>query len=380
MRFIAEKAPLAGALAAAAKIAERTSPNLGVTSVLLSLTGDELAVTATNYDMEIRTTIPVQGQANGAVCLPAHKLAEIVKAAPDGSQVDVSLDTESLGATVKFGRSRYKLPGLKADEFPARTLAEGAGATFTLSQGALKRLLAITAPFMHPRDSTKYYLAGIYMHRLEAELVTVGCDGHRLGRASIQAPDGAAGDVLEGPGIIIPEFMVKALQNMADGDVAIQVTDNLMGARWGDTTLTSKLVDGTYPDYRAFFSYEAKCDVTVTADAKTIRSVAARVALATSDKSKLVRLAVADDGTITFTATGENGENGEEEMPASTTAPIVVGYNARYLADAMTVCGDDKITVKLAAAPENAPTMEPTFIGPTGDEAVKLVIMPMRTL
>lgn len=380
MRFIAEKAPLAGALAAAAKIAERTSPNLVVTSVLLSLTGDELAVTATNYDMEIRTTIPVQGQANGAVCLPAHKLADIVKAAPDGSQVEISLDVESLAATVKFGRSRYKLPGLKADEFPSMALAEGAGASFTLSQGPLKRLLAVTAPFMHPRDSTKYYLAGIYLHRLGADLVAVGTDGHRVGKASIPAPEGAGGAVLDGPGIIIPEFMVKALQSMTDGDIAVQVTENLMAAGWGNTTLTSKLVDGTYPDYSRFYDFAKDCDVTVEADAKTIRAVSARVALATSDKSRQVKLSISGDGTITFSAAGENGEAGEEEMPATTTAAITVGYNGRYLADAMAVCGDDRITIKMQAAADGSPTVFPTFISPTGDDAVNLVIMPMRTL
>lgn len=379
MHFIAEKAPLAGALAAAAKIADRSSPNLVVTSVLLSLQGDQLSITATNYDMEIRTTIPVQGRANGAACLPSHKLSDIVKAAPDGAQVEISPKGENGQFAIKFGRSKYQLPGLPPADFPAMALREGAGASFSLSEPALKRLLNVTAPFMLPKDPSKYYLTGVYMHRVEAELVTVGCDGHRMGRAGIPAPEGADGDVLTGAGVIVPDFAVKMLLNMMDGDVTLQVTDTLLGASWADTTLTTKLIDGNYPDYRAFLAYESDCDITIEADAKTIRAVTSRVALASGEKNKTVRLDVGADGTIVFTAAGENGEAGEEEMSATTTAPIVVGYNSRYLADAMTVCGDDRITVKLHATSDGSPTTQPTIIGPAGDTAVRLVVMPIRT-
>lgn len=368
MHLIAEKAILASALSAAAQAVERKSTIAILEHALLTLRGDTLVISATNMDTRVEVTISVSGRANGTAVLPAADLAAIVKAMPDGSQIEIKPDGES-HFRVAGGRSRYKVPALKPDDFPAWGTGEP-GTTFSLSADALGRMLDLTAPFTSTEE-TRYYLCGIYLHIEAGQLVAAATDGHRLAKVQMAAPEGA--DPLHP--IIIPRQTLGLLQRLRmTGDVTIEADETRVAFRSGTMLLMSKVIDGTYPDYRRVIPDGG--DIVIEAEAKDLKATAARVALMAvaeeKSKARAVRVTLSD-GTCSLQAAGNDGAEAEEELPLlSSRGTIEIGFNARYMADFCAACGDGPVTMTMSDPGS------PVLMRPTADEGATFVLMPMR--
>jgi len=330
----------------------------------------KLEVTATNLDMEVRRSVPakVSGESwSTTVC--AHTLKGVADKMAAGSEVTLTLKDGRLA--VVSGRARFSLPVLPIDDFPIMAGVTGTGGPLAQFDMAGAELLAMISAVEHAvsTEDTRYYLNGIYVERAEAELLFVSTDGHRLACAVRAAPDGS--EVLpELGGVIIPRAclgVVKALCAEARVDVAI--SSNRISIEAGEVVMTSKLIDGQFPDWRRVVP--GSNDKIVEVDPKLLAEAVGRVSVVASDKTRAVKLAV-DADRITLTVTSpENGTASEEISASYAGAPVEVGFNGTYLSAVLGRFSGDAVSMALhdAAAPA---------LLTSGAAKDKHVLMPMR--
>jgi DNA polymerase-3 subunit beta len=243
---------------------------------------------------------------------------------------------------------------------------------FTLPADQLRRLIDKTR-FAISTEETRYYLNGIYLHAIEAggklKLRAVATDGHRLARAEMDAPAGSEGM----PGVIIPRKTVAELQKLVDvPDVAVatELSDTKIRFTIGSVVLTSKLIDGTFPDYQRVIP--TGNDKALIIDRATFASAVDRVSTISSERGRAVKLSIAD-GQVTLTVNNPDSGSATEELAADYSSdPIEIGFNARYLLDVSSQLSSGDARFMLADSGS------PTLIQDTGDENTLYVLMPMR--
>lgn len=371
MHFTAEKTTLAAAIAAAREAAARKSTIAVLDHLLFRLDGDRLTVTGTDLDLQLATEVGVAGAADGSACLPAQRLHEVVRNLPDGADIEIAPGRD--GSTlfhIRSGRSHYALQSLPVEDFPLMTPPEQA-ISFTASAAALERLFRLTAPFCSTNES-QYYLQGIYLHRTPTRLAAAATDGLRLATAALPPPEGCEGAALD-TGIILPRPTAHVVARQAEGDVTVRLSESKISFDWGLTTLTSKLIDATYPDYQRLVPSGGA--VTIEAEAAAAKALTARVAAIAvpdgKDRVRMVVLSVANNWA-TFSAEGENGEVGTEEMEVQASGSITLAFNSRFLAEAVAIFGDDRVSLAFTS-----PT-EPALLRAATDPDAAVVLMPMR--
>jgi DNA polymerase-3 subunit beta len=339
--------------------------------VLLQAEGASLELKATDLDLEITEATAAMVEQAGATTVPAHLLYDIVRKLPDGAEVQLATNPDGNSLAVLSGRSNFRLQCLPQSDFPELT----AGAfthTFRLESTALKRLIDRTQ-FAISTEETRYYLNGIYLHAIESngalKLRAVATDGHRLARAELDAPAGCEGM----PGIIIPRKTVAELQKLVDDPdvaVAVELSDAKIRFTIGSVVLTSKLIDGTFPDYQRVIP--SGNDKKLTIDRQSFASAVDRVSTISSERGRAVKLAIAD-GQLTLTVNNPDSGSATDELPAEYDAdPIEIGFNSKYLLDITgQLSGSDAIFMLADAG-------SPTLVRDTGDENALYVLMPMR--
>lgn len=353
MRLSLPKADLTRLLTAVTKVVETRNniPILG--NVLLSVDDGQFSARATDLDIEVSTSIPVLDALPGSTTVNAKLLADIAKKAGG----DVSLELAEDVLTVRSGRSRFRLQTLPVDDFPSFT-AGGFDVEFDVD------LASLVAPtqFAISTEETRYYLNGVYLHATEAGTVAVATDGHRLSRHT--GPFLASFD-----GVILPRKLVSILPkgnvrvSLSATKVRIQTSD---GAD-GDTTITSKLIDGTFPDYQRVIPTQN--DKIVLADRKALATAVERVSTVATERGRAVKLEIAP-GQIALSVRGDAEATDAVEADYS-GEPIEIGFNAAYLTELLgNLTGD---TVRIALNDSGSPTI---FTG--GDDDVLVVLMPMR--
>jgi DNA polymerase-3 subunit beta len=236
----------------------------------------------------------------------------------------------------------------------------------------LKRLIDRTR-FAISTEETRYYLNGIYVHAAQSNdlpmLRAVATDGHRLARMEIPLPEGAAGM----PGVIVPRKTVIELRKLLDEldqDVSVALSDTKIRFSFGATVLTSKLIDGTFPDYDRVIP--TGNDRILEVECKPFAEAVDRVSTISSEKSRAVKLAL-DKGSLTLSATSaENGTATEEIEVRYAAQPLEIGFNARYLLDIAEQIEGDGARFAMADA------ASPTVVRDTADASALYVLMPMR--
>ncbi len=249
MRVTLERSSLLKSLSHIQRVVERRNTIPILSNVLLKAQGNALMLKATDLDIEVTETTPASVETDGSTTVPAHMLYDIIRKLPDGSEVMLSVG-EGNGLSLKSGRSSFQLQMLPESDFPDLTAAEFSH-TFTMDCAAFKSLIDRTQ-FAISTEETRYYLNGIYLHTVDVDggsmLRAVATDGHRLAQAQVPAPDGAAGM----PGIIVPRKAVGEVQKLlesGDDTVSVELSDTKIRFTVGPVVLTSKLIDGTFPDY-----------------------------------------------------------------------------------------------------------------------------------
>jgi DNA polymerase-3 subunit beta len=312
-----------------------------------------------------------EGAQQGATTVPAYLLYDIVRKLPEGAEIMLKTDEDGNAMSVISGRSSFRLQCLPQSDFPE--LSAGTFPhTFRLDSPSLKGLIEKTQ-FAISTEETRYYLNGIYLHTIETDgklkLRAVATDGHRLARAEVEAPAGSEGM----PGIIIPRKTVSELQKLVDEpDVAVTVelSDTKIRFTIGSVVLTSKLIDGTFPDYQRVIP--SGNDKKLVIDRQSFAAAVDRVSTISSERGRAVKLSIAD-GQLTLTVNNPDSGSATEELPADYGSdPIDIGFNARYLLDIAAQLSGDAAEFMLADAGA------PTLIHDSADEHALYVLMPMR--
>ncbi|MCX7677010.1 MAG: DNA polymerase III subunit beta [Alteraurantiacibacter sp.] len=374
MKATIERAKLLRCLSHVQSVVERRNTIPILSNVLIEASGDGLVkIMATDLDLQVVETVDAAHvDSPGAITVSAHLLFDIARKLPEGSQV--SLETADNRMTVKAGRSRFQLPTLPRDDFPV--IVEGDLPTsFEVPAATLAELIDRTR-FAISTEETRYYLNGIFLHVSDDDggvLKAAATDGHRLARFTIARPAGAEGM----PDVIVPRKAVgelrKLLDEAIDGIVLVDLSPSkirfTLGGE-GGVVLTSKLIDGTFPDYSRVIP--TGNDKLLKLDPKSFFSGVDRVATIATEKTRAVKMTLEAD-KVTLSVTSPDNGNAAEELPADyRSAPMEIGFNASYLKDILQQIDGDTVEMHLADAGA------PTLIRKDERSPALYVLMPMR--
>ncbi|WGG61919.1 DNA polymerase III subunit beta [Brucella intermedia] len=348
MRVSIDRSQLAHALATVNRAIESRNSIPILANVLLKVDDGQLQLTGTDLDVEITTSLPVLDCQPGSVSVPGKMLADIAKRAT--GDVTLELDAASVGGrlTVASGRSRYKLDTLPAEDFPSFSAGKF-DTTLELD------LAALVAPCVHciSTEETRYYLNGVYLHAVEGRLLAVATDGHRLMRNT--GPAGA----LE-YGVILPRKLVGLLPK---GAVTVELSQNKVRVTSGSTIITSKLIDGTFPDYVRVIP-QSNANI-LTVNRQSLMKAVERVAAVADDKSRAVKFAVGDVLSLMLADKASDEVSIEFEGE-----PLEIGFNARYVNDMLGAL--DEPSVRFALGDAGSPAVV------KGEGEWTGVLMPLR--
>ena len=373
MKLKADRATLLKALAHVQSVVERRNTIPILANVMIAVREGHMTLTATDMEIAVVEDVPASTTRNGSCTAPAATLYEIVRKLPDGAEVELDHPGGDAQLALRAGRYSTSLVVLPTEDFPSMT----AGALphkFSLPAQQLRAMIDRTR-FAISTEETRYYLNGIYLHVAESEgstvLRAVATDGHRLARVEEPLPEGAASM----PGVIIPRKTVNELRKLLDevsGNVEIGLSDTRIQFRVDDILLTSKLIDGTFPEYERVIPRGN--DKVLKVDKKDFADAVGRVAAISSERSRPVKLSLARDLLVLSANSPELG-NATEELDADhvkyESGPLEIGFQARYLNDIT-----DQITgeVEFRFSDGSAPTI----VCDAGDASALYVLMPMR--
>ena len=335
-------------------------------NVVLSAEDGKLSLSATDMDMDIATEVGCSVMSPGTITMSAHLLYDIARKLPDGSEVEISVGDGH--AMVSAGRSSFRLPILPVEDFPAISSSE-LPVKFPISAADFRDLIDSTR-FAISTEETRYYLNGIYIHKADSgELCAVATDGHRLALTRQTLPSGAG----QMPSIILPRKAVGELRKLLDdfdGEVLVGLSETRAEFCFGVVRLTSKLIDGTFPDYTRVIPIGN--DRIMQVDVSTFSAAVDRVSTIASEKSRSVKMGL-KPGVLTLSASNTDASSATEELEVNYDgAEMEIGFNARYLLDIAGQVNSD--VVEFALADQGSPTL----VRAPGDEASLFVLMPMR--
>ncbi|HET8997765.1 MAG TPA: DNA polymerase III subunit beta, partial [Acetobacteraceae bacterium] len=332
-----------------------------------------LTLTATDMEIAVVEEVPATSLTDGACTAPAATLYEIVRKLPEGAEVQLDHPGGDAPLALRAGRYATSLVVLPTDDFPSMT-AGSLPYRFALNAQHLRGLIDRTR-FAISTEETRYYLNGIYLHATESEgvkvLRAVATDGHRLARVEEPLPEGAAGM----PGVIVPRKTVTELRKLLDevsGDVDIALSDTRIQFQAGPVTLTSKLIDGTFPEYERVIPRDN--DKILRVGKKDFSDAVARVAAISAERSRPVKLSLGRNLLVLSASSPDQGTATEEldgERVSYESTPLEIGFQARYLNDITDqVSGEVEFCFSDGAAP--------TIVRDAGDASALYVLMPMR--
>ena len=371
MKITIDRAALLKPLGHVQSVVERRNTIPILSNVLLKAADGRLSLTATDMDMSIVETVACAIDQPGELTVAAQMIHEIARKLPDGVEVELDTNGDSGRLTVRGGRSVFTLPTLPVDDFPA-VAHDDLNITFAVSATDAKMLIDRTR-FAISTEETRYYLNGIYLHAGQNNEVqvlrAVATDGRRLARVEMPLPEGAAAM----PSVIVPRKAVGELRKLIDeidGDVNIALSETKLCFTFADTVLTTKLIDGTFPDYERVIPTDN--DKVLHVDCKTFAAAVDRVAIISTEKSRAIKMTIGN-GALILLANSPDAGSGREELEVDYNAqPLEIGFNSRYLLDiaAQIDGGEAVFTLADAAAP--------TIIRDGADDSALYVLMPMR--
>lgn len=370
MKLSIERAALLRSLGHVQSVVEKRNTIPILSNVLMRADNGVLTLATTDMDLEINESVAANVSVSGATTAPAHTLHDIVRKLPDGSDVEISLNKEGTQMTVKAGRSQFKLSCLPISDFPeiANSVLPSA---FAIPASDLRALIDRTK-FAMSTEETRYYLNGIYLHEAENDgvkvLRAVATDGHRLARFEMPLPEGAAGM----PGIIIPRKAIGELRKLADeaaDTIGISLSETKIRFEFDHIVLTSKLIDGTFPDYQRVIPQGN--DKIVEVDPKVFTGAIDRVSTISDGKSRAVKIALNGKHMMISASSAESG-SATEELEVNGDSDIEIGFNAKYLLDITSQIEGEGCRLTLADA------ASPTIIQDNSDPSALYVLMPLR--
>ncbi|MDA0239959.1 MAG: DNA polymerase III subunit beta [Proteobacteria bacterium] len=369
MKITIERAQLLKVLTHIQSVVERRNTIPILSNVKFEAPNGSLSLNATDMDLDIVETVEAEIATSGSTTAPVHTLFDIVRKLPEGSQVELDCTGSDGQLVLSSGRSRFTLTCLPTEDFPVMAGGEMAH-RFTVSAAGLRGIIDRTR-FAISTEETRYYLNGIYLHVAENSgvkvLKAVATDGHRL--ASVELPLPSEGM----PGVIVPRKAVGELRKLIDEsteDVSVSLSDTKIQFSFEGAVLTSKLIDGTFPDYDRVIPTDN--DKGMQADRKLFADAVDRVSAISTEKSRSVKLTLANS-TLTLSANSPENDTAFEEISVEYgSSDIEIGFNSRYLLDIAQQIAGSTIQFTFADA------ASPTLVQDLDDPSAIYVLMPMR--
>ena len=372
MKVTVERAALLKSIGHVHRVVERRNTIPILANVLIRAEKGKLGLKATDLDLEVVETIPAEVSPAGSTTVPAHMIYDIVRKLPEGSQIVLDSSGDRASLTIRAGRSRFSLQTLARERLSrsrrrrddAQVLAAGEGPEAPDRQDAVRDLDRGDALLSQRHLSARRRRAA-----RRSELRAVATDGHRLAQVELDAPKGAEGM----PGIIVPRKTVGEVQRLIedlDAEVAIELSQTKIRFSIGDVVLTSKLIDGTFPDYGRVIP--AGNDKTLIVDKPEFEAAVDRVSTVSSERGRAVKLALSA-GKLVLTVTNPDSGSATEELEVEYDAdPLDIGFNSRYLLDIAAQIEGEVAVLKLADPGS------PTLIQDKDAAGALYVLMPMR--
>lgn len=364
MKFSIQREALLVPISQVVGVVERrqTLPVLG--NFLLEVDTDGLRITGSDMEVEMVGQVSADVAQPGSVTVPARKLVDICKALPEGVRIDVQLNGDKLA--MHAGKSRFTLATLPAEEFPTSD-AEADADRLQVSEQRLSWLIEKTSFAMANQD-VRQYLNGMLLEFRDGKLRAVATDGHRLALAEIDADvDG------DGRSLILPRKGVVELARILgheDEPVEIALGKHHFQIKRRGLTLTSKLIDGRFPDYESVFPI--KHEHTLTVERQSFIRALQRAAILSNEKYRGVRLE-SNPNAIRIVAHNPQQEEATEEIEAEHRCDgLVVGFNVNYLLDALGAVDGEKAKLALTSADSSC------LLTAVDSDAVRQVVMPLK--
>lgn len=371
MKISIERAALLKAVAQAQSVVERRNTIPILANVLIEAEGNTVSFRATDLDIEVVDKASAQVERAGATTVSAVMLHEIVRKLPDGALINLADDPATGRLSVMAGRSSFNLATLPKEDFPIMASSEYS-ANFSAPAGVMRRLFD-KSKFAISTEETRYYLNGVYMHVATGEdgpvLRCVATDGHRLARIDAPLPDGAQGM----PGVIVPRKTVNELRKLLDDDdtqIAVSVSETKVRFATPLITLTSKVIDGTFPDYTRVIPQGNTRRLEV--DAAEFAKAVDRVATVSSERSRAVKLSLDEDRLILSVNAPDAGAAEEELAVAYSDERLEIGFNAKYLLEIASQVDRENAVFLFNSSGD------PTLMREGNDTSAVYVVMPMR--
>ncbi len=371
MKISIERGTLLKAVSQAQSVVERRNTIPILANVLIEAEGDTVSFRATDLDIEVVDKCAAMVERAGATTVSAVTLHEIVRKLPDGAMVQLTDDGASGRLTVEAGRSNFSLATLPKEDFPVMASAEY-DSNFAVPAPVLRRLFD-KSKFAISTEETRYYLNGVYMHVADSEngraLRCVATDGHRLARIDAPLPPEAS----DMPGVIVPRKTVGELRKLLDDDemsIAVSVSEAKVRFATPDITLTSKVIDGTFPDYTRVIPMGNTRKLEV--DAAEFAKAVDRVATVSSERSRAVKLSLDEDKLVLSVNAPDSGAAEEELAVAYNDERLEIGFNAKYLLEIASQVDRENAVFLFNSSGD------PTLMREGNDTSAVYVVMPMR--
>lgn len=332
-------------------------------NLLVEASGDAVRITATDLEIGARVTIPAQVHAGGAVTVPGRKLAEIVRELPAATLTFKSADHTA--AVLRCAGVSYRLVAMPPDDFPA-VVPAAPPAWLRMEAGVLRGLLAQTS-YAISHDESRFALNGVLFVVGPKEVRLVATDGHRLAVATVSMTQGLPGV----SGIVPRKAVVEITRVLAGADeVELAITENQFVMQWPGFVMTARLIEGQFPNWEAVIPRQQPIRLVVRRG--SLMAALRRVSLVAEERNRPVRLLLGPGSLTIAAASHEVGEAEESLEVAYSGADLVIGFNCRYLLEALTPMAEGDVALEFKDA------LSPALVRGISDENYCCVIMPMR--
>ena len=367
MKFTTSREALLRPLALVTGVVERRQTLPVLSNLLINASADGLSLTGTDLEVELvaRRGDGISIESEGQTTIPARKLADIWRSLPDDAEVSVTVDGDK--AVVRSGRSRFTLATLPASDFPSVEQETG-DVSIDVPLKDAQRLLKQTSFAMAQQD-VRYFLNGLLLEITGEHIRAVATDGHRLAMCTL---DGGAPGVDRIRAIVPRKGVLELSRLIADGDepVTLIMGRNHLQASQGDYSLTTKLVDGQFPDYDNVIPQHTT--QSLTGDRDSLRQAFHRAAILSNEKYRGIRLII-DTEQMMIRANNPEQEEAEEVVAVDYAGePLEIGFNVSYLQDVLNVLGTSDVRLSLSDANSSA-----LIEAPSEDDSL-YVVMPMK--